>query len=434
MLAPHSRRRKLRLPVAAATGMIRRNDEEGGMIRKAVRSEIPVLAGLWARAFPGERSVEGRIAQLEAGGVFGGVETSWIAEQHERIVGAFRAFALTQHMHGTVYPMMGLAAVAVDETARRRGLGRALCEHAVAVARERGDVLSVLYPFRPSFYEALGWGTVGELRVFRFRPESLAAAGDGGSVRRADAAEVATLGECYERVAAQGNGMLRRNQRIWRHHLEADGVNAYVAGDGRVSGYIIVRYGRTTTPDEKPMYVRELIAEDTDTYAALLGWIAAQQDAWRIVQYDASPDELFEHRLSEPRPPGFHLTRNLWAPTARLIRGPMLRLLDVPQALQLRERWGPAAPLRFGIEVSDPLVADNDGAFEVDFDGSRVTVKRGGVRPLLRLPVAVLAQVFAGELRVRHALTLGRASADGDVSTIDTLFRTDRCFRLLDEF
>jgi predicted acetyltransferase len=402
------------------------------VIRKAVRGDIPALSELWARAFPGERTVAQRSAHMEAGGVFGGVETAWLAEEGRRKLGAFRAFALSQHMHGTVYPMMGLAAVAVDEGARRRGLGRALCLHAVEVGRARGDVLSVLYPFRPSYYETLGWGLTGELRVFRFRPESLAVAGRGSDVRHAHTDDAEALADCYERAAARSNGMLRRPPRVWRHHLEGDGVQAWVVG--AVSGYALVRYGRATVPDERTVYIRELIADDAASYSALLAWVSDQRDAWRLVQYDAAPDELFEHRLTEPRPPGFHYTRNLWAPTARLIRGPMLRLLDVGRALEMRERWGSAEPLRFGLEVIDPLIPANEGPLQIDFDGRRAHVRPGSAQPLLRLPASVLAQIFAGELSVTQAVSLGRATAEGDVSSIDALFRADRCFRLLDEF
>jgi predicted acetyltransferase len=408
------------------------------MIRSAERSDINELADLWARAFPGERTVAQRIAQLEMGGVYGGIETAWLAERAGRMVGAFRAYALTQHVHGGEYRMMGLAAVAVDETARRRGVGGELCRHAVHIARERGDVLSVLYPFRPAFYEALGWGTVGELHVYRFRPESLVVTGED-DVRRAAAEDSAGIASCYADVARASNGMIRRTARIWRQHLDAAGVQAYVTGGGSVDGYALVRFGRGASPDERPMYVRELVATDGRAYGALLGWIAAQRDAWRIVIYEATPDERFVHRLADPRSPGFQNVRNLWAPVARVVRGPMLRLLDVTRALQERSRWGPARPLQFRLHVTDAIVPENDGLFAVDFDGDRVSVRRasgadGGSGPLLRMPVHVLAQLWAGEFRVMEAVALGRAQADGDVSGVDTLFRTGRCFRLLDEF
>jgi GNAT superfamily N-acetyltransferase len=121
----------------------------GTVFRRAERDDIRTLAELWSRAFPGERTIEQRIRQLEMGGVFGGIDAVWMAHIDGRLAGAFRAYSLTQHVHGTTYPLMGLAAVAVDETARRRGVGRALCLEAIRIARERGDVLSALYPFRP---------------------------------------------------------------------------------------------------------------------------------------------------------------------------------------------------------------------------------------------------------------------------------------------
>src|SRR5688572_10499016 len=230
------------------------------MIRRGRQEDIPALAELWTRAFPGERSVEQRIRQPETGGVFGGIEATWLVEASGRMAGAFRAYSLTQHLHGCAYPMMGLGAVAVDETVRRRGIGRQLCVEAVRIGRQRGDVLSVLYPFRPAFYEALGWGHVGELHAFRFRPESLLRAGTA-EVLRAAADDTTALAACYARVAAATNGLIARTPRIWRQHLEADTVHAYLTGAPRVEGYLIARFSRGTVPDERSLYIHELVAE-----------------------------------------------------------------------------------------------------------------------------------------------------------------------------
>jgi predicted acetyltransferase len=411
------------------------------MIRPAEHDDIADLAELWTRAFPGSRGVEDRIRHLETGGVFGGLETTWVAVDPaaatSAIAGAFRAYSLTQHMHGAAYPMMGLAAVAVDESARRRGLGRDLCARAVHVARERGDLLSMLYPFRPAFYHALGWGLVGELHVHRFAPERLTTIRDG-VVRRAGDDDSGAIAACYARVASGSNGLITRTPRIWRSHFQAHGTHAYVTGVDRVRGYMLVHFGGTTAPDRRLLYIRELMAEDHEAYETLLGWVAAQRDAWRTVRYEAAPDERFAHRLAEPRPRGFSYVRSLWAPVARSIRGPMLRVLDVPAAIALRARWGARAPLRFTLHVDDPLVPENAGPFTVEFDGRRAaaepTTSGSPPRPVLRVTAPAFAQVFAGELSVRDALNLGTAECDGDASSIHALFRVDRCFRLLDEF
>lgn len=405
------------------------------MIRQAENEDVRRLAELWARAFPGERSVEQRIRQLETGGVYGGIESSYIAESQGRLLGAFRAFALGQHMHGAVYPIMGLAAVAVDETARRRGVGRMLCVEAARLALERGDVLSVLFPFRPSFYQSLGWGYVGEMHAYRFRPESLVRT-HVGDVTRASVDETAAIAACYGRVAGESNGLIARTPRVWRQTLEGDGTYVYVTGGrGRIDGYMIVRFGRGPSPDERPLYVTEMVAADREAADVLFGWLAAQRDSWRVVLYDATPDERFDQRLSEPRPPGFRAARYLWAPVARIIRGPMLRVLDVPAALERRQRWPASPPLRFGLEIADDVLPDNAGPFDIDFDGHRAHVRRADApRPTLRTRIDTFAQIFAGELDVQEALALGLAEANGDIATVHTLFRRDRCFRMLDEF
>jgi predicted acetyltransferase len=392
------------------------------------------LADLWARAFPGERTVEQRIRHLESGGVFGGIESAYIAERDGRMVGAYRAYALSQHMHGTAFRMMGLASVAVDETARRRGVGRELCEHAIRIARERGDVLSVLYPFRPAFYEGLGWGMTGELHAYRFRPESIRATDTASCVRRARGEDASAIAACYDAASTETNGLIARTPRIWRSHLEGDSTHAYLTGSGEVTGYMIVRFGRAASPEERPLFIREIVTRSHEAYDALIAWIADQRDAWRLVHYDAAPDERFDHRLIEPRTPHFQPARYLWAPVARVIRGPMLRILDVSAALERRARWGPAAPLRFGLEVRDAIVPGNEGPFVIDFDGRRVAVARGAATPLLRVGIAALSQIFAGELTVQVALNLGFGECSGDAAAINSLFRVDRCFRLLDEF
>ena len=66
-----------------------------------------------------------------------------------------------------------MSGVAVAPDFRRRGLGRSLCAKALREGRQRGDVLSLLYPFRVSFYVGLGYTLAGEMHHYRFRPADL---------------------------------------------------------------------------------------------------------------------------------------------------------------------------------------------------------------------------------------------------------------------
>jgi predicted acetyltransferase len=409
---------------------------EQAAVRQAGQRDIRRLAELWAHAFPGERTVEQRVAQLEEGGVFGGIEQSWYLEREGRVAGAFRAYALTQYLHGAPLPMLGLAAVAVAADARRAGIGSRLCAAAVRVGRDRGDVVSVLYPFRPEFYRRLGWGLAGTRHAHRFAPESLPVRVSRPRVHIATAGRLPAIAECYDTVARAAHGLIQRTPAIWRNLLAQPQHHVYALhANEEVRGYMLVSYGRTGS--EKELTIHELLARDAEAYAELTSWIALQRGAWPVVAYEALPEERFDLLLSEPRPPRTTAQRGLWFQTARLVRGPMLRLLDVPRALEAPRAWPAVNALRFTLRVRDELLPENSGPWQVEFDGNEVRCRAGSAasrEASLSIDAAAFAQVYAGELAATDAERFGWATISGAGAALDDLFRSAHTLRLLDEF
>jgi predicted acetyltransferase len=313
-----------------------------------------------------------------------------------------------------------------------------LCREALAVARGRGDVLSVLYPFRPAFYRRLGWALAGALHSYRFAPEALGSSVES-DVEAAGPSDLRRLRECYRIAAERSNGLIERDEAMWVQHLKSSDTFAFVTGGERVSGYMVVRYGVSKRADVRPLHVRELIALDDGWYERLLGWIPMQRDLWRRVHYDAVAGEHFGHRLMDPRPPSYRPARWLWAETATMLRGPMVRVLDVRKAMERRLEWGPTSPIAFTLEVEDGEVPSNAGPWRVECDGERVRIeqvtgRRADEAGTLHIEVGAFSQLFVGELDVGSAVRLGRARVEGDGSRIAAVFGPLKSFRLLDEF
>lgn len=405
-------------------------------IRPARTDEIGPVAELWMHTFPGERTLAERIAVLESGGIHGGIETVRVAVEEGRLAGALKTIPFTQYIRGTPMPMMGLAAVGVAPHARRRGVAAALCRDALVAARARGDVVSALYPFRPAFYRRLGWGLAGELHSYRFAPEALVEGGDPG-VRLAEQGDLGGVRQCYGRVARGSNGLVERDAGLWERQLKPADAHVFVVGEP-VTGYMIVRYDPGRLPSLRRLYVRELVTGDRDSYERLLNWIPRQRDLWRRVRYDAMPAECFGHRLADPRPPVYRPARWLWGETARILRGPMVRIVDVAGALEARTEWGGRTPFAFRLVVEDRDVPENEGSWRVGFDGGRVSVGRPAVPNAeagrLQLDVATLSQLFVGELDVPSAVATCGARVEGDIRRVAELFGPAKGFRLLDEF
>jgi predicted acetyltransferase len=404
-------------------------------IRPAQKKDIRPLAELWAHAFPGERTVEQRIRQLEAGGVYGGIESAFIVSE-DAVAGAlaaFRPYRMQQYMHGAPLPMMGLAAVAVAEHGRRRGIGAELCRFALRHAYDRGDVLSVLYPFRPSFYEALGWGLAGRFESYVFRPSSLRVTHPEPHVRPLDDA-VDVIAPCYERVAAASNGLIVRTPRIWRQHLDWADVHTFaLRRNGMCAGYAIV-HQESGDSTERALTVRELVAVDDDAYDEVMSWLALRSEPWSTIRYDARQSERLDLRLSEPRTPLAPVARTLFAPVATVIRGPMLRVVNVRAALTGRVEWG-LPDFAFRLSVADAELPENTGPFDVGIRNGRCHFG-GDVTPTAEIDTdaCTFAQIYAGELSPTEAARLHRARVEGDGDALDALFRARREFELLDEF
>lgn len=305
----------------------------GGLrLRPATAGDIPLLAELFYLAFPGERTVEERARGLEAGGAFGGIDTTYLAELDGVPAGAFRAYRFILHLHGRRWPTLGLAAVAVSPSFRRRGIGRWMCRQALQVGRNRGDLLSALFPFRVSFYAGLGYALAGSLHRYRFPLEDLPVGPGWERVQWVPRGEYLPLREVYGRVAARSNGLLDRTERMWGFlHRERYSAHVYLDAAGQPRGYLVAcfRRGRSGTV----LRVKELVAEDEAAYEGLLGWVAAQRDQASECVLDTLPSEGFHRRLAHPRRPRSRSARDLWFESATLLRGPMLRVLDPPGVL-----------------------------------------------------------------------------------------------------
>ena len=80
---------------------------------------------------------------------------------------------LHQNVRGTIKPMCGVANVATNPEARRKGYARELMKKAFFNMKGEGQVFSTLYPFKESFYEKYGYISFPQIRTAIVTPKSL---------------------------------------------------------------------------------------------------------------------------------------------------------------------------------------------------------------------------------------------------------------------
>jgi hypothetical protein len=283
-----------------------------------------------------------------------------VAEEGGTSLAAVSAVPMRQNVRGVLHPMAGVAGVAVHPLARRRGHVRTLLTRLLGDMRDGGHPVSVLYPFRASFYERFGYVGLPKRRHVTFAPADL------GHLVRADLPGELTWersGAGYDayraftlRLAAERHGFaVFPDYRAER--LRADDARWLVTArvDGEVAGAAAYRLGG---------YGAELVVDDLLTTtplsrALLLQFVARHVDQVDRVVAGIAADELPELWATDLGTVTESRTR---VPNAN---APMARLLAVPPLAGAQ-----AGPGRVVVEVvDDPFIA---GTYLLDGRGGKL--------------------------------------------------------------
>lgn len=289
-----------------------------------------------------------------------------------------------------------LGGVAVDLTARGRGVGAQLLTDAFAVAREAGAAVVALVPSTHGFYRRVGCGIAGRRSVFAVPAHQLGSLPRDRSLthRAATAADLADVTELVAARSARGNGGLE-------HDPAPGGSRQFVTErEGRVVGWCAL--GRR--PADTGLYtvtVLDLVAADPDAELSIWRDLVADEPSAHAVHTLVPAGSLLEHRLPRQSAPVENAT---W----------MIGLLDVPAALSAR---GYPAGVRARI------------TFDVDGDRTTLEVSDGtgtaatGEGPVLAVGAPDLASIYAGHLDPVLALQAGLVQAEpATAQLVRTLF------------
>jgi len=399
--------------------------------RPARENEIPDVARLVGHSFVGR--TQEKLEAMLRDSPSGDLEALWVGEENGRLTAACLLLRLRQWVGGVRMPMMGLGLVTVSPTHRRRRVAGRLVTAGLRFARERGDAVSALYPFRIRFYEDLGYGLAGDAHQFMLPPSSFPDSPERLRVDlvRTDADRLAVRG-VYDRWAPTQTGQLERGDWHWARVWDGERAGVIHRGEsGEPEGYAIVGYRSDLPSAERFLDVDEAAWLTPAARRGIYAWLGSLGDQWHTVAYRAHPEEGFADVAREPRlPRGQAPGWGLWFPAATLMAGPMFRVLDMERAWAER-RVAAGPPLSIRLEVQDEQVAENSGVWQLRLEDGRSVVERstgGGVDLALRLPVSTLSRIFVGALQPSVAVAAGLAEADrtDHLPAIDAALRLPR--------
>lgn len=344
------------------------------------------------------------------------------------IVGTAGAFTMPITVPGGELVVGYPTLVGVLPTHRRRGIAAELMRALLDDARERGELLSVLYASEGGIYGRYGYGvgTIGlTLRIETARSAFVRGYASSGQIRLVER-ERATkeILAVHEATRLELPGMVHLDERrlayvVGHEHgagKERPTFFALREGPSGVDGYVIYKVAHDW-PEHTPntaLHVRDLVAANPGAYADLWRFVLDVDLVTYVEASNRPSDEPLLYLLREPRRLRARMSDNLW-----------VRLVDVPGALAARRY---AAPGRVVLEVADRFCAWNGGRYvlEAAEDGGAV-VEPTSEAAEIACTASDLGATYLGGTTFRQLHRAGRVDerAEGALGRADAMFGWD---------
>jgi predicted acetyltransferase len=292
-------------------------------------------------------------------------ERTIIATLGEEFAGTVAAYTRDLTIPGNVVPAAYVTAVGVEATHRRQGLLNRMMAGLLADSKAKGEPVAVLWASEGRIYQRYGYGLAARRLSFKASREVQLITPPPRHTRLHPVELPGALPQLvglYERLRADRPGWASRSQSWWdyvtsdikaeRHGATRLRCVVHEGPDG-LDGYALwrVKDDWSPTATQGEVRVRELVAATGEAYQALWHFML-NVDLTRWVSYPfAANDEPLLYQVNEPRMLTATMLDSLW-----------VRLIDVPAALAARRY---AAPVDVVIEVTDPILPENTGAWHL---------------------------------------------------------------------
>ncbi|HEX4793564.1 MAG TPA: GNAT family N-acetyltransferase [Humisphaera sp.] len=224
-------------------------------------------------------------------------------------VGTATAQSMAMWVRGGSVPCQGVAWVGTIATHRRRpaahggGVASRIMREVIRAARERGQVVSALMPFRASFYEHFGYGLVERRAAWNLALSAMHSDPCDG-MQFYQPSDRADLAACRQRIVEAGQCDIERSAGGWEywHKVRQDEFIVVDRSEpAAIRGYLV--YQRVTDQGKEVAKVVEMGFEDPEALVCQLSFLATLRDQFAAASITVPADLPLNWLLREPQIP-----------------------------------------------------------------------------------------------------------------------------------
>ncbi|MGD6831349.1 GNAT family N-acetyltransferase [Sutcliffiella halmapala] len=303
--------------------------------------------------------------------------------EDEQLAAKLHLIPLEVHTGEQKWKMGGIAGVATYPEYRRKGFVKDLMKQSLEQMKEEGYLVSMLHPFKISFYRKYGWELLtNRVKCTLTRADLVMQGLVPGSVKRSIMDHnYQDLNEVYSQFATRFSGMLVREESWWKNICDGESTAIYYNKSQQPIGYILY-----SIKDSK-MKVEEFVALTSE----------ARKGLWNFIcQHDSMLDQV-EMILQEKDP----LLFSLQEPNVKAEIAPyfMVRIVDAEKFLKDYEfQWNDTEVV---LQISDPYASWNEKLFSLKNGEVTVIDTHGRIEDgsILKIDINSLSTILFGYKR-----------------------------------
>lgn len=332
-----------------------------------------------------------------------------LAERDGAAVGTSTSYSMTMWVRGAALPCQGVAWVGTIKTHRRRnsdpaerGIASRLMHQTLAKARERGQVVSALMPFRASFYEHFGYGLVERQNEWTF-PLAILPAGDCSGMEFMRAGDLPAIKHCRNRMVRSGQCDIERSDASWQMWSQNWPEGFCIVdreNESAVHSWMFVmelpQEGQT-----RILRVMDAVWDSPHALQKMLCFLGSLRDQYCTAKWVLPADMPVNRLLKEPQIPHrpvSHLTASLAQITRMQVR--ILDHVRFMEALNLpRDISG-----RVNVTILEPEGAKT--ALAIEINEGHATARPTSAEPAVVCGASTWASIVCGDLPVSEQIAL----------------------------
>jgi len=320
----------------------------------------------------------------------------------DRLASQISIYPMNMNIHNKKYDIGLITGVATYPEYACQGLMSSLMKVCLKEMKDKGQSISLLYPYSIPLYRKKGWELIADKMTFQVKDFQLPKPKKiSGYVRRVDE-NSETLRKLHDKFASKTHGCLVRNDLAWEEYWRWDSddmtVAVYYTKDDEPIGYIVYRL------DNEIFYIKEMVYLNREAWKGLWNYVSAHEPMLTEVRgnnYTGAPISFW---LSD-------------SDIKETIRPYVMgRIIDVHAFIKDYQFNNPHREAALTFEVQDDVCEWNNTSFTVKLSPNHLPII--GNTPTtnkIQVDIRCLTTLLLGYKRPHYLNSMGMLEADENI-------------------